>query len=364
MGLKCGIVGLPNVGKSTLFNSLMGSNVAEAANYPFCTIEPNIGLVAVPDKYLEELAKLAGSQKMLPAQMEFVDIAGLVKDAHKGEGLGNQFLSHIREVDCIIYVLRCFENSNVIHVDDRIDPIGDSEIIEMELILADIQSLSKRIPNIEKKAKNNKDIAEELSLIREVMAVLESGKAARYAVNETNAVQIKNLQLLTSKPFLYVCNVAEIDVVHGNKLSMQVESRAKEMGVGSILVSAQVESEIANLEDEGDKIAFLEDLGLEESGLNKLIRASYSALDLITFFTIGPKEARAWTVKDGVTAPQAAGVIHSDFERGFICAEVISCDDYLKYCSEAKIKEAGKMRLEGKEYKVKNRDVIHFRFNV
>ena len=362
MSLKCGIVGLPNVGKSTLFNALTSSITAEAANYPFCTIDPNFGYVSVPDKRLDKLAELAGSQKTIYAQIEFVDIAGLVKGASQGQGLGNQFLSHIREVDCIVYVLRCFINPDIVHVEGKVNPIADKETIETELILADIQSLTKRIPNLEKKAKQNPEIVAQLTLIHELLKVLNEGKTARSLVNEKNFLKIKNLQLLTSKPFLYVCNVAEEDIITGNEMIASVMRHAN--GAKVILISAKIEQEIANLTDKGEKEAFLHDLGFTESGLNRLIRANYETLNLITFFTIGPKEAHAWTISQGVTAPQAASVIHTDFEKGFICAEIISCDDYIAYGSESKAKGAGKLRLEGKDYKVNDGDVIHFRFNV
>ncbi|CAG7590807.1 MAG: redox-regulated ATPase YchF [Candidatus Midichloria sp.] len=364
MTLKCGIVGLPNVGKSTLFNALTSSIAAEAANYPFCTIDPNFGCVSVPDKRLEKLAELGGSQNTIYAQIEFVDIAGLVRGAHEGQGRGNQFLSHIREVDCILYILRCFDDQDVIHVEGRVDPISDNEIIETELILADIQSLAKRIPNMEKKAKQSKEIADQLILINEVLKVLNEGKPARSLITEHNINEINNLQLLTNKPFLYVCNVAESDIIDGNALTDAVLQRANEVGAKTVLISAQIEQEIANLTEKSEKEAFLKALGLEESSLDRLIRASYETLDLITFFTIGPKEAHAWTTHKGSTAPQAAGVIHTDFEKGFICAETISCIDYINYGSEAKVKEAGKLRLEGREYRVNDGDIMHFRFNV
>ena len=362
--MKCGIVGLPNVGKSTLFNALMSSIAAEAANYPFCTIEPNIGCTAVPDHRLDKLAAIAGSKKIINAQIEFVDIAGLVRGANKGEGLGNQFLAHIREVDCIVYVLRCFINNDIVHVEGRINPISDSEIIEMELILADIQSLTKRLPNMEKKIKQSPDIAKQIELINQILKVLNDGRPAREAITEKNYNEINALQILTSKPVLYVCNVSENDVVNGNDLTKAVFEKAEKMGAKAVIISAQIEQEIANLEDEKEKEEFLSDLGLKESGLKRLIRASYETLNLITFFTIGPKEAHAWTVHNGATAPQAAGVIHTDFEKGFICAEVISYDDYIKYNGEVGSKEVGRMRLEGKEYKISDGDVVHFRFNV
>lgn len=362
MSLKCGIVGLPNVGKSTLFNALTSSIAAEAANYPFCTIDPNFGYVFVPDKRLDKLAELAGSQKTVYAQIEFVDIAGLVRGASEGQGLGNQFLSHIREVDCIVYVLRCFINPDVVHIEGKVNPIADKETIETELILADIQSLTKRIPNLEKKAKQSSEVVAQLTLIHELLQILNEGKTARSLINEKNFLGIKNLQLLTSKPFLYVCNVAEEDIVNGNEMTALVKAQAN--GAKVVLISAKIEQEIANLTDKNEKEAFLQDLCLTESSLNSLIRASYETLNLITFFTIGPKEAHAWTVHQGATASQAAGIIHTDFEKGFICVETLSFMDYVKYGSESNAKEVGKLRLEGKEYIVKDGDVMHFRFNV
>lgn len=364
MSIRCGIVGLPNVGKSTLFNALTSSIAAEAANYPFCTIEPNIGRISVPDSRLDKLAAIAGSKAIIATQIEFVDIAGLVRGASKGEGLGNQFLGHIREVDCIVYVLRCFEDGNITHVEGRVDPISDAEIIEMELILSDLQSLTKRQPNLEKKAKHDKDIAQQLELVIELIKVLDAGKTAYSFMNEKNKNQVKELQLLTSKPVLYVCNVSEEDVVSGNALSAQVEARAKALGGINIIVSAQIEQEISALTALEERHEFLASLGLKESGLSRLVRCSYDTLGLITFFTIGPKEAHAWTIHKGATAPQAAGVIHTDFEKGFICAETIGYEDYITYTGEAGAREAGKFRLEGKEYIVRDGDVIHFRFNV
>ena len=364
MTLKCGIVGLPNVGKSTLFNAVTSSSQADAANYPFCTIEPNIGRVSVPDERLKALAKIAGSSKIIPAQIEFVDIAGLVKGASKGEGLGNQFLAHIREVDAIAYVLRCFENSDITHVEGDIHPLRDAEIIETELILADIQSLAKQLPNIEKKAKQDKELRKQLDLISEILKVLDEGKPARVLLNDENHKEIKMLNLLTSKPFFYVCNVDEKDIATGNQYTEEVEEYAKEQNTSSIIISAKIEEEIANLEEEEEKKEFIKDMGIDKSGLEKLIATGYSILGLITYFTVGPNETHAWTIKEGIDAQKAAGVIHTDFEKGFICAETISYKDYIEYKDEVSMKAAGKIRQEGKDYVVKDGDIILFRFNV
>lgn len=364
MGFKCGIVGLPNVGKSTLFNALTATMAAEAANFPFCTIEPNVGRVAVPDDRLYKLAAMASSQKIIPAQMEFVDIAGLVKGASKGEGLGNQFLGHIREVDAIVYVLRCFHDENIVHVEGEIDPIRDVDIIEMELILADLESLQKRFITLEKKAKSDKTLVPDVALMRELLAHLSEGKPARSANLVCNKSWVDQLQLLTSKPIMYVCNVDEESVAIGNKYSDLVKKRAEAEKVPMTIISAQIEQEISVLPNEEEKKEFLLSMGLEESGLDKIIRAGYKLLDLITYFTIGPKEARAWTIASGTMAPQAAGVIHTDFEKGFIRAETISYDDYINLGGETGAKDNGKMRLEGKEYVVHDGDVMHFRFNV
>jgi GTP-binding protein YchF len=365
MGFKCGIVGLPNVGKSTLFNALLSTVAAEAANYPFCTIEPNVGRVGVPDDRLEKLAKIAGSGQIIPTQLEFVDIAGLVRGASKGEGLGNQFLAHIREVDAIIYMLRCFEDGNITHVEGVIDPMRDAEIVETELVLADMESLEKRLPALQKKAKTDKEIAEQVALIERVLAVVSEGHPARETVlrDDEEKRQMKLLQLLTSKPVLYVCNVDEGSAANGNALSTKVMGLSTKKKAPCVVVSARIEAEISMLTSEEDKKDFLSSLELSETGLSRIIRAGYELLDLSTYFTIGPKEARAWTITKGTTAPAAAGVIHSDFEKGFIRAETIAYDDYITYNGEAGAKEAGKFRLEGKEYRVKDGDVLHFRFN-
>ena len=365
MGFKCGIVGLPNVGKSTLFNALTETATAEAANYPFCTIEPNTGIVAVPDKRLKKLSELANSQKVIPAQMQFVDIAGLVSGASKGEGLGNKFLSHIREVDAIIHVLRCFEDTEITHVENTIDPLRDSEIIETELMLADLDSLDKQIQNLSKKAKSNDpDAKKDLALMQNLHVLLSDGKPIRSAdFDKDKLKKIKTFNLLTSKPVLYVCNVSEEDAVLGNKFSKIIFEKAIQENCVSVIISGAIESEIALLNDE-EKNEFLADLNLKESGLNRLIRKGFDLLGLLTFFTIGPKEARAWTLKKDSTAPEAAGAIHTDFQKGFIRAETISYDDYLNYKSEQAVKDSGRMRVEGSDYVVEDGDIFHFRFNV
>ena len=363
MGFKCGIVGLPNVGKSTLFNALTQTAAAQAANYPFCTIEPNIGEIAVPDPRLEKLAELAKSAEIVPTRITFVDIAGLVKGASKGEGLGNQFLATIREVDAIVHVVRCFEDSDVTHVEGRIDPIADIDTIETELMLADLESLEKRVDNLEKKAKgNDKDAKETLDLVSRALALLREGKPARLLDRKPEEERLfHSLGLLTSAPVLYACNVDEDSAATGNKYSRQVETRAKAEGAVAVVISAKIESEIAVLRPE-ERAEYLEAVGLKEPGLNRLIRAGYDLLHLVTFFTAGPKESRAWTVTQGSRAPQAAGAIHTDFERGFIRAETISYDDYVALGGESGAREAGKLRLEGKDYVVADGDVMHFRF--
>lgn len=365
MTLKCGIVGLPNVGKSTLFNALTETNAAEAANYPFCTIEPNTGIVSVPDDRLQKLAANAGSGKIIPAFIEFVDIAGLVKGASKGEGLGNQFLAHIREVDSIIHVLRCFDDQDIVHVHGKIDPIHDAEIVETELMLSDLESVQKRLITCEKKAKSgDKQAAELLQLLKTCQEVLLEGKPVRVLADKYSRKELSALQLITSKPVLYVCNVLESEAASGNDYSKLVMQKAKEEGKEAVIVSSRIEAEISGLETHEEKQEFLESLGLSETGLARIIKSAYNLLDLRSFFTVGPKEAHAWTFKNGTLAPQAAGIIHTDFEKGFIRAEVIHCDELLRIGSEAKAKELGKMRVEGKEYVMQDGDVVHFRFNV
>jgi GTP-binding protein YchF len=363
MGFKCGIVGLPNVGKSTLFNALTESAAAQAANYPFCTIEPNVGDVPVPDPRLVKLSEIAGSAQTIPTRLTFVDIAGLVRGASKGEGLGNQFLAHIREVDAIAYVLRCFEDSDVVHVDGKVDPIADAETIETELMLADLESLERRVPALEKKIRGqDKEAKETLALLERALLTLREGKPARFAiVDDDDRKAFHSLGLLTSKPILYVCNVDEGSAATGNALSAEVQKRAENEGAGCVVISAKIESELVELDAE-ERRSYLADLGLEEPGLNRLIQEGYKLLDLLTYFTVGPKEARAWTIERGTRAPQAAGVIHTDFEKGFIRAETIAYDDYVGLGGEAGARDAGKLRLEGKEYVVKDGDVLHFRF--
>lgn len=366
MGFNCGIVGLPNVGKSTLFNALTQTAAAEAANYPFCTIEPNVGRVSVPDKRLLQLAKIASSKEIIPTQLEFVDIAGLVKGASKGEGLGNKFLSHIREVDAIVHVLRCFEDGDVTHVEGSVDPLRDAEIIETELVLADLESVEKRMPALEKKLRSqDKEAKIQMELLQRVLKLLEEGRPAReMEVSEDEQRPFKMLQLITAKPIMYVCNVSEDEADSGNNFSKSVVEKARAEGAAAVIISAQIEEEIANLDTEEDKKEFLEAIGLDETGLSRVIATGFELLDLITFFTIGPKEARAWTLLKDSPAPKAAGVIHTDFEKGFIRAETISYADYTELKGEQGCKEAGKMRLEGKEYIANDGDVFHFRFNV
>jgi GTP-binding protein YchF len=358
MGFKCGIVGLPNVGKSTLFNALTETAAAQAANYPFCTIEPNVGEVAVPDPRLEGLATLAKSAQIVPTRLTFVDIAGLVRGASKGEGLGNQFLANIREVDAIAHVVRCFEDSDVTHVEGKIDPVA-----ETELMLSDLDSLEKRADSLEKKAKGgDKEAKETLDLIQRALVLLREGKPARLVERKPEEERaFRMLGLLTSKPVLYVCNVDEGAAATGNAFAERVAARAKEEGARSVVISAKIEAEIAVLSPE-ERAEYLEAIGLTEPGLNRLINQGYALLDLVTFFTVGPKEARAWTITRGTKAPQAAGTIHTDFERGFIRAETIGYQDYVRLGGEAGARDAGKLRLEGKEYVLADGDVMHFRF--
>ena len=366
MGFRCGIVGLPNVGKSTLFNALTETQAAQAANYPFCTIEPNVGQVGVPDPRLDKLAAIAGSAKIIPTQLGFVDIAGLVKGASKGEGLGNQFLGNIREVDAIVHVLRCFENDDIQHVANKVDPLADAETVETELLLADLESLEKRVPNLVKRGQQgDKESKIAASVLGQALDLLRDGKPARLTQpkDEEEARVFAQAQLITAKPILYVCNVNEEDAAKGNALSEQVFAKAKAEGANAVVVSAAIESELVGMPEE-DRMEFLSELGLTETGLTRVIRAGYDLLHLITFFTVGPKEARAWTVEKGAKAPQAAGAIHSDFERGFIRAETIAYDDYIALNGEAGARDAGKLRQEGKEYVVQDGDVMHFKFNV
>jgi GTP-binding protein YchF len=366
MGFRCGIVGLPNVGKSTLFNALTETAAAQAANYPFCTIEPNVGQVAVPDPRLDEIARIGKSAKIIETQLGFVDIAGLVRGASKGEGLGNQFLGNIREVDAIIHVLRCFENDDIQHVDNKVDPIADAETVETELMLADLDSLEKRVPAFAKKAQQgDKEAKVAASVLGQALDLLREGKPARLTKpkDEDESRVFAQAQLLTAKPVLYVCNVEESSAADGNAFSAKVFAKAEAEGARAVVVSAAIEAEIATMEP-ADRAEFLSDLGLNETGLARVIRAGYDLLHLRTFFTCGPKEARAWTIEAGSKAPQAAGVIHSDFERGFIRAETIGYDDYVVHNGEAGARDAGRLRAEGKEYVVQDGDVLLFRFNV
>ncbi len=362
MGFKCGIVGLPNVGKSTLFNALTETQAAQAANYPFCTIEPNIGNVAVPDPRLNKLAAIAGSQKIIPTQLAFVDIAGLVRGASKGEGLGNQFLGNIREVDAIVHVLRCFEDDDIQHVENKVDPVADAETVETELLLSDLESLEKRVPAFAKKATSgDKEAKAAASVLGQALELLRQGKPAR--LTEPKDVEeeriLKQAQLLTTKPVLFVCNVEEANAANGNAHSEAVFARAKAEGAQAVIVSAAIESELVGM-DADERMMFLEEMGLHETGLARVIRAGYELLHLLTFFTVGPKEARAWTVHQGASAPEAAGEIHSDFQKGFIRAETVAYDDYVALGGEAKAREAGKLRAEGKAYVVQDGDVMHF----
>lgn len=365
MGFKCGIVGLPNVGKSTLFNALTQTASAQAANFPFCTIEPNVGEVSVPDHRIHQLADISQSKETIPARLSFVDIAGLVRGASKGEGLGNQFLGNIREVDAIAHVLRCFEDGDITHVEGTIDPLADADTVETELMLADLESLEKRADNLRKKAATkDKKAVEELEMVELALGELQDGRPARCAdIPQGREQDYKNLQLLTAKPVLYVCNVEEESAGSGNSLSEKVKQKAASEGAEAVIISARIEEELAQLDD-AERLEYLATLDLEEPGLNRLIRQGYQLLDLITYFTSGPKETRAWTIKRGTAAPQAAGVIHTDFERGFIRAETVGFEDYITHQGEAGARDAGRLRQEGKDYIVEDGDVLLFRFNV
>ncbi|KFI33451.1 GTP-binding protein [Haematobacter missouriensis] len=364
MGFRMGIVGLPNVGKSTLFNALTRTAAAQAANFPFCTIEPNVGEVAVPDKRLDRLAAIAGSKQIIPTRITFVDIAGLVRGASKGEGLGNQFLANIREVDAIAHVLRCFEDGDITHVEGRVDPVADAETIETELMIADMESIERRLANLQRKLKGgDKEAKDQDRLLRVALDVLNAGQPARtVSVSEEDRRLWNQLQLLTAKPVLYVCNVAESEAATGNALTEKVAEKARAEGAATVVISARIEEEISQLDPEEAEM-FLSELGLEEPGLDRLIRAAYDLLGLRTYFTVGPKEARAWTITQGMLAPQAAGVIHGDFEKGFIRAETVGYDDYVAGNGEAGARENGKFRVEGKTYEVQDGDVLHFLFN-
>lgn len=365
MSLKCGIVGLPNVGKSTLFNALTSAK-ALAANYPFATKEPNLGVISVPDPRLDKLAELVNPQKVIPTTVEIVDIAGLIKGASQGEGLGNQFLANIREVDAIMHVVRCFDDGNVIHVEGRVDPVSDKEVIDTELILKDIETVDKRLEKARKQAKSGaKEDQRAVAFLEKLKAHLEDGRSARnFACSEEEQQLLDSIYLLTSKPIMYVCNVDEASVHEGNEYSRMFADAVRDEGAQIVLISAAIEADIAELGSREERMEFLQDMGLEEPGVDRVIHTCYKLLDLITYFTAGEKEVRAWTVSDGAKAPEAAGVIHTDFEKGFIRAEVIHYADYVQYGSEAAVKEAGKLHIEGKEYIVQDGDVMHFRFNV
>jgi len=365
MGFNCGIVGLPNVGKSTLFNAVTNTTAAAAANYPFCTIEPNVGRVPVPDSRLDVLARLAGSARLVPTQLEIKDIAGLVRGASKGEGLGNKFLGAIREVDAVLEVLRCFDDPDVTHVEGSVDPLRDAELIETELLLADLESLERQKEALVKRARGpDKDAKARLGLLEQIMPAMEAGRQARtLELTPDDKAQLAGFNLLTAKPILYVCNVDEASAASGNVLTAKVAAMADAQGARQVVICAAIEAELSALSEE-EKAEYLAGMGLSEPGLNRVIRAGHELLGLLSFFTVGPKEARAWTVRRGATAPQAAGVIHTDFERGFICAEVIAYDDYVRLGGEQGAKEQGRMRLEGRDYLIQEGDVCHFRFNV
>lgn len=365
MTLKCGIVGLPNIGKSTLFNAMTANTKAEVANYPFCTIEPNNALVTIPNKKLYQLAAIANSQKIIPSMIEFVDIAGLVKGASSGEGLGNKFLSHIRQVDAIIHVLRCFEDDQITHVHGTVDPIYDAKVIETELIMADFESVQRRLVNLDKKVKSgDKEFKPQLELMQDAYECLSKGQTLRSLIGRYDIKTLNALQLLTSKPVLYLCNVSEHNAASGNQFSNTIINKATQEKANYVIISSKIEAEIATLTNEEEKLEFLNSLELQETGLNKVIQASYDLLNLKHFFTVGPKESKAWIFENGATALQAAGLIHTDFQKGFIRAEIISYDDYIKYNGETIAKANGRTRLEGKEYVMQDSDIVHFRFNV
>jgi GTP-binding protein YchF len=365
MGFNCGIVGLPNVGKSTLFNAITNTTAAAAANYPFCTIEPNVGRVPVPDPRLDTIARIGKSAKVVPTQLEIKDIAGLVRGASKGEGLGNQFLAAIREVDAIFHVLRCFEDPDVTHVEGEVDPLRDAELIETELLLADIDSLARQKDGLVKRVRGqDKEARARLELLERILPPMEDGRSARsLPVSEEEQPHLKSFQLLTAKPVLYVCNVDEAAAGTGNALTEKVAAMAAGQGARHVVICAAIEAELSVLAED-EKREYLASIGLDEPGLNRVIREGHELLGLITYFTVGPKEARAWTVRKGAKAPEAAGVIHTDFERGFICGEVIACDDFIRLGGEQAAKEQGKMRLEGRDYVIQDGDICHFRFNV
>ena len=364
MTLKCGIVGLPNIGKSTLFNALTSSAQANVANYPFCTINKNSASVSIPDYRLKVLRNISHSIKYTPAQIEFIDIAGIVKNASKGEGLGNRFLSHIREVDAIVYVLRCFENTTTIHVEGNVDPVRDAEIMQIELTLADIQSLTKQLVNTTKKEQRNSSYTKNLKIIKEILTKLDNKESIQNIIGNSNCQEVLLLNLLTSKPFFYVCNINKVNIVKSNTHVLQAKKYAKKRNTSCIVIDAKIEQQIATIKEEKEKNQFLEKIGLKKSGLENIFITGYMILNLITYFTVGPKEVRAWTIKRGLNAKDAAAVIHTDFSKGFICAEVISYTDYIKYGSEQLAKQHGRIRQEGRKYIVQDGDIITFKFNV